>query len=172
VLLSSVVDDLWIVNHNGTQHNDSLLVSLSGRPYKEYRNHNIHHDVAKSLAGSLYERPDDWESWALLHVMPGIVVEERIHSFDRGARCENSEEPSAMEFKVFVIWGKVWVAQWYCSCWVKLLGSPQYLWDPGYVRRDGTMVHGSWEASIPDWVDWTRIVEIANKWVPTKICSE
>eukprot|EP00536_Pseudo-nitzschia_multiseries_P018448 jgi/Psemu1/293509/fgenesh1_pg.2541_\ len=64
------------------------------------------------------------ESHALMHVRPGIVVEERfaqpsIHSDDGNGNvnADNDNDNEAiykggMEFKVFTIWGRAWLTVW------------------------------------------------------------
>lgn len=72
---------------------------------------------------------------------------------------EGEEEKPALEFKVFTIWGRVWMAYW-------KRGS----YRPGLVTREGNII--DWvkkrEESIPDWIDWNRVVDIAERMTRNK----
>ena len=88
------------------------------------------------------------ESLALQNVRPGIVVEERFTSWD------GEDDRGGMEFKVFTIWGKMWLA----------VQRPGMDGAVAILHRNGTNLR--WEGKndpLPDWIDWPKIVEIAEK---------
>ena len=72
---------------------------------------------ATSLAEGLFRKPAGIESWALHNVLPGVIVEELM---------ANHDDPSLppQELCFFVIWGRVYVAQW------------------NFVQREGRFMHG------------------------------
>ena len=91
----------------------------------------------------------DESFWALSQVTPGMVVEERITLWDNDMR-------PAMQFQLFVIFGRVYIARW-----VRGL-SP---W--GLVTRDGKVV--TWvgmpdnHPEVPNWVDFPKVIETAER---------
>jgi hypothetical protein len=110
------------------------------------------HELACSLIEFLDSKPEDYESWALAQVLPGLVVEERFTSFD-------SDQKAAIEFKVFVIWGRAYVAY-----------SKRGLGHTGLFYRNGTAVPGVDESDddtmalreVEEWISWDRVVELAE----------
>ena len=66
--------------------------------------------LAKGVSKFLHQKAnadlskDDPESWVLRNVKPGIVIEQLFTD------VENEDIPP-LEFNIFTIWGKVWVAQ-------------------------------------------------------------
>ena len=110
--------------------------------------------VAKDLAGQLQIVQESCgksvkESIALQRVKPGIVVEERFTSWE-----EDAENRGGTEFKVFTIWGRMWLA----------------IWRPGMdgataiIHRDGTNLEWAGKSEpLPDWIDWQQIVDIAER---------
>lgn len=89
------------------------------------------------------------ESLALVNVQPGILVEERFTS-----PWEGENEKGGIEFKVFTIWGRMWLA----------------IWRPGmdgaqaFLHRDGSNLEwGGKNEMLPVWIDWPHIVSIAEK---------
>jgi hypothetical protein len=106
--------------------------------------------VATGLAYSLHGKTKPYESWALKNVKPGFVVEERFVQFDRWDR-------PPMELCIFVIWGRVWVGQMNY-----IEGQGRY--HGAFIYRNGTTAKGSMYKKIPfDWLDWPRLVELAEK---------
>ena len=88
------------------------------------------------------------ESLALQNVKPGIVVEERFTSWD------GKDNRGGMEFKVFTIWGRMWLA----------VQRPGMDGAVAILHRNGTNLE--WEGTsdpLPDWIDWSKIVEIAER---------
>jgi len=88
------------------------------------------------------------ESLALQNVRPGVVVEERFTSWD------GEDDRGGMEFKVFTIWGKMWLA----------VQRPGINGAAAILHRNGTNLH--WEGKndpLPEWIDWPKIVKIAEK---------
>lgn len=58
--------------------------------------------IANKLSEDMHQEVNYSDPWALLHVQPGVVVEERFSSFD------NPNRPP-LELQVYVIWGRVWM---------------------------------------------------------------
>ena len=88
------------------------------------------------------------ESLALQNVKPGIVIEERFTSWD------GQDDRGGMEFKVFTIWGRMWLA----------VQRPGMDGAVAILHRNGTNLN--WEGKndpLPDWIDWPRIVDIAER---------
>jgi len=105
-------------------------------------------ECADSLAEGLQREAAAIESWALKNVRPGIVMEELFsHHVDR------SRPPH--EFCMFVIWGKVHIGQWN-----QVDVDARY--SEGFFYRDGTSVPDC-PMSLPDWVPWDELVEIAER---------
>ncbi|OEU14551.1 hypothetical protein FRACYDRAFT_241098 [Fragilariopsis cylindrus CCMP1102] len=110
--------------------------------------------VAKDLAGQLQIVQESCgksvkESIALQRVTPGIVVEERFTSWE-----EDAENRGGTEFKVFTIWGRMWLA----------------IWRPGMdgataiIHRNGTNLEWAGKSEpLSDWIDWQQIVDIAER---------
>lgn len=128
------------------RRNNVTWINHGKSDWKRQDNHvldNITNSLQKSL-DTIQTKcgPRVRESWALQNVQPGILVEE-LFVADNGGPF--------MEFKVFTIWGRVWLA----------------IWRPGkdgvyaLIRRDGTTVPTT--HSIPSNVDWWRVVELAER---------
>lgn len=110
--------------------------------------------VAKDLAGQLQIVQESCgksvkESIALQHVKPGIVIEELFTSWE-----EDADNRGGTEFKVFTIWGRMWLA----------------IWRPGMdgataiIHRNGTNLEWAGKSEpLPDWIDWQQIVNIAER---------
>mmetsp|Transcript_17769 Transcript_17769/g.32157 ORF Transcript_17769/g.32157 Transcript_17769/m.32157 type:complete len:460 (-) Transcript_17769:302-1681(-) len=137
---------VWLVKLRG--EDDSPLVAQGGHTLEE--DHHWHHgrEMSEELAEALNEQAGDFESWALIHVRPGLAIEERY-------TADGDDDRPAMEFKIFVIWGRVWLANW-------RKGSHRW----GLIYRDGTVVDWSGydedHPTVPDFVDWDRVIEIAE----------
>lgn len=101
--------------------------------------------VSAKVAMTMDQKPHFGESWALFQVPAGVVVEERLTHWE-------DDSKAAIEFKVFTIWGKVWQAKW-------RRGEYTY----GVAFRNGTMHTKSQESTLPSWVNWDRVVSIAEK---------
>jgi len=125
-------------------------------------------EVALSLANILHFPPtyQTHESWALLNVPPGLVVEERmtgpaVPGFD------NDDGP-AMEFKTFTIWGKAYLTIWcqagqihgmiFRNGTARATVAGQHVNGTGFVHTSDTE-----ERTLPEWLDWPRIVAIAER---------
>jgi len=114
--------------------------------------------LAGSLAEHLHQKADpDEESFTLRNVRPGVVIEELFTD------VEDDNAPP-LEFNIFTIWGRVWVAQ---SNFVK----GQRRWWSGFVNRSGAIVHPpeaeEWKERVqrilPDWVQWSHLVDVAER---------
>ncbi|CAB9521537.1 expressed unknown protein [Seminavis robusta] len=113
---------------------------------------NVMNEVVDSLANDLHSGircGKQKESWALENVKPGIMVEERYTGLEE-------DSAGAVEFKVFTIWGRVWLAQW----------RPGVSKIRAFIKRDGTAL--AWdggtkpEQQLPEWINWQHIVEMAE----------
>ena len=108
-------------------------------------------EIAESLVRNLHRAADEGESWALQHVTPGMLIEERFTNFQTlGDREDDNQR--ATEFKVFMVWGKTVFVHW-----TRDHGR-------GLVYRNGTVVKGVWSKrdSLPSWVDWDRVISMAE----------
>ncbi|VEU43095.1 unnamed protein product [Pseudo-nitzschia multistriata] len=93
------------------------------------------------------------ESLALRRVKPGVVVEERFASWE-ASTGETDDDRGGTEFKVFTIWGRVWLA----------VQRPGMDGAVAILHRNGT--HLAWSGKsepLPDWIDWPRIVAMAEE---------
>jgi hypothetical protein len=106
--------------------------------------------VAQQLAQAMHQEIQYNDPWALLHVHPGIVVEERITAFF------DSTLQSPLEIQVYVIWGKVWMASW-----PRAEDRPSS--HPGMIHRNGTAIMDDHTmVKVPDWIQWEIIVALAE----------
>jgi hypothetical protein len=139
---------VWLVSHDTEKNVTSF--SSTARELKTDKTFDKM-NVAKSLTKHLHAQAADDESMILRNVKPGVVIEERwveVENFDR----------APIEFNVFVIWGRVWVAQ---MNQVEEESRFAMTW----LQRDGTFIAGK-EHDRPkelDYIDFPRIVEIAEK---------
>lgn len=150
-------DGVWIVSPNAGE-NRSTRYTVHARELIEEENfHPL--SVADSLARNLHKKADEkTNNWSLVNVNPGFVIEERFTAFD-------NEDAPPLEFKIFTIWGRVWVAQ---MNYVE----GQNGWCGGFVHRNGTMVAGSYGdqyvedvdgfKNVVSWVNWPHLVQIAE----------
>ena len=102
--------------------------------------------VAANMTMALRTRSSVWgESWALHHVPPGVLIEERISA-------GGDDDTAALEFKTIVIWGRVWASEVKRGTdTIQILG------------RDGRGLQG--EGKHPDLVqvDWARVRSLAER---------
>ena len=154
---TSYSDGVWLVKNEIKADKDSITqyVSTAGHGFEKEPRNNVRETVAASLAKSIHEPARSFESWGLKNVKPGIVVEERYTSFDRDDR-------PAVEFKVFCIWGRVFVSTF-------KQGSQTF----GAFWRNGSRVKmikkHPWENDErPSWVDWNGVIELAEKLATNK----
>lgn len=140
---------VWVVSHDTTSGTTRISRNATERLRRKQDFDPM--EIANDLAEHLHGYGEDLSRAAVSTqaIEPGIVVEERFTAYDR------DDEP-ALEFKVLTIWGRVHVANWRRGGW-------KSLWWPGVVNRNGTMVEGSEVLSLPDWVDWSRVVDIAER---------
>lgn len=111
-------------------------------------------ESAKHLANHMHMKTEDWESWTLHNVLPGIIIEERFTALD----CYECPPP---EFQLFTIWGRVWITQ---LNYVE----GQNKWMAGNLHRNGTLVKSDRLIENPletwlDWVDFPYLVSIAER---------
>jgi hypothetical protein len=141
---------LWLVKYD--KERDMDLVTRGHWEMEEVKGQFQPIWVASTLAEHLHDKPLDYESWTLHNVKPGIIIEERYTSIE----CDCPP----IEANVFVIWGRVWMAE------VNFIDSKGG-WIAGWVLRDGTVIENTgvmknlfhrWP-----WFDWSRVVEIAER---------
>ncbi len=114
--------------------------------------------VAQNLVKDLYLTAVDYESWALIHTKPGLLVEQRFTTPPNFGpdSAERADFMAAFEMKIFVIWGRVYLA------YLKR-GSGRY---GGLAYRNGTMIECQntlldWR-EIPDYLHYDEVVEVAE----------
>lgn len=144
----SCAGGVWLTKNVG----NTTFIGNGKKPMKENPEFSIDL-IARDLAKQLQKVQKSCgrrvnESLALQNVRPGIVVEERFTSWD------GEDDRGGMEFKVFTIWGKMWLA----------IQRPGMDGAVAILHRNGTNLQ--WEGKndpLPDWIDWPKIVEIAEK---------
>ena len=142
-------DDVWLVKHH--MEDGKNVVSVNGgvgrqkmRPREDFDRA----EIGEALTKTLHLEPGTYGSWVYDNIKPGIVVEERFASLD-------DDNKPAVEFKVFTIWGKCYIAQWRRGVY------------SGIVYPDGSVV--TWgkkkksNTELPEWVDWSKIKDLAEK---------
>lgn len=124
-------------------------IGKSGRPLEQVSKRSEEKyriEIVKSLARDLHEDATSHESWALNNAKPGLLIEQRFTSWER-------DDLAAVEFKVFTIWGRVHVGYW-----------KRGIVHNGVVYRNGSsVICEDTKMSLPGWVDFARVVEIAEK---------
>lgn len=139
---------VWLVSHD----NETNVTSFSSTARQLMVDENKTFDkmnVARALSAQLHVEATDQESITLRNVMPGVVVEERFVEVDRYDRAP-------VEFNCFVIWGRLWIAQ---LNYIQKARRKAKTW----LYRDGSPIEG--KEKLPpelDYVDWPRVVEIAE----------
>ena len=148
----SCAGGIWLTKNIG----DRTFIGNGKKPMTESTDistDSISNMIAKDLAKQLQKVQNScgsrvMESTALQNVRPGIVVEERFMSWD------GKDDRGGMEFKVFTIWGRMWLA----------IQRPGMDGATAILDRNGT--NFEWEGEsikLPWWIDWPKIVEIAEK---------
>lgn len=99
---------VWLVKR--LLHNDTTLVGHGKKPFQVLHDFDVS-QIASSLVEDLQKTQRicgrrQPESIALQNVKPGILVEER---FTTPFAQDENDNRGGMEFKVFTIWGRVWV---------------------------------------------------------------
>lgn len=140
---------VWVVSHDLDSGITRTSSKVETEPLREQPDFE-REQIAQSLAQDFRVKNPDWYPRVFDKLKPGLVVEQRFTSFLKDI------DDAALEFKVITIWGRVWVAKWN-------LGSFRNPWWLGAVHRNGTLVKGSEWSSLPDWVDWSRVVDIAER---------
>jgi len=137
----------WIVGYN----NDTGVARTSRHAREldeeEIPVQRVAEDVAAGLAKSVNEAAPVFESWALFNVRPGLIIEERFSNVE----CEDC---TPAEFNVFTIWGRVWLAKYQTETEDGMFF--------GFIHRNGTMADDSPEDGYPDYVDFSRLVKMAE----------
>ena len=144
----SCAGGVWLTKTVG----NTTFIGNGKKPMKENPDFSIDL-IAKDLAKQLQKVQKSCgrrvtESLALQNVRPGVVVEERFTSW------AGEDDRGGMEFKVFTIWGKMWLA----------VQRPGMDGAVAILHRNGTNL--KWEGKsdpLPEWIDWPKIVEIAEK---------
>ena len=145
---------VWLTKttSGGSNKNTTMFITHGTKPFQAADNHFELKQIADSLARDLHEGPrcgKVTESWALENVKPGVMIEERFTT------VEGDDDAGGMEFKVITIFGRVWLAQW----------RPGVSTVRAFIHRNGTTLDWEKESSepLPDWVDWPRIVAMAEQ---------
>jgi hypothetical protein len=149
----SQTNGVWLVKHNtedGITHFSNTAKEMTGEEAFDARL------LAEGVSKFLHQKPngdeseDDPESWVLRNVKPGIVIERLFTD------VENEDIPP-LEFTIFTIWGKVWVAQ------MDIVEEEDRFY-VGFAHRNGSMLvdHSGQTFTVPDWVDYAELVRIAE----------
>jgi hypothetical protein len=166
----SCSDGTWLTKHDPitnntwTRHHGTDLWEFhdDADDSNRQKNKNVPEQVAESLARDLHSefrcgnQTTTTVSWAQQTVNPGVMMEARFDSVE--AAEHNS---GAMVFKVITIWGRVWMAQWQSR---GLSNINAFLHRNGTAREwprdedEGTNI-----TRLPEWVDWLRIVDLAER---------
>jgi hypothetical protein len=141
-------EGVWLVKHNtedGITHFSRPLVKgkfVTGENSldREHLARGVSEFLHRIKAGNPFEY-----SWLLANVKPGIVIEELFTDVTH-------EDLPPLEFCIFIIWGKAWIAQ------IMQQGRV----DMGFVHPDGTNVFATQPGSFPDWLDYSELVKIAE----------
>ena len=168
------------ISRNHYHSGGTAIVSTSDDP---------RHEIAEDLSFNLQKVQEKCgrtvlESYALRHVRPGIVVEERftqpIKGIERAGetngRDMNDDEDGAflkggMEFKVFTIWGRAWLIVWRPGMdGVKALffrNGTNLVFDPPVTKikskQKPTITKEPDEIpSLPEWIDWDKVISIGE----------
>jgi hypothetical protein len=145
----SSTNGVWLVKHNAedgiTRFSDTAKQMTGDTAFDGSL-------LANGLSKFLHQKADDDsgnnpESWALRNVNPGIVIEELFTD------VENENAPP-LEFNIFTIWGKVWIAQMNV-----VKGEGRF--NRGFAFRNATMLVDQGGA-IPGWLDFAELVRIAE----------
>jgi hypothetical protein len=145
---TSTSKGVWLVKQNTedgitrfSNHDSSHIVGTSFEGEREH--------LVRGLSEFLHRDPDDDESipdqWTMRNVNPGMVIEELFTDV-------TNEYAPPLEFCIFTIWGKVWVAQMHDIATDR--------WS--FVDPNGIMLANQ-VGSIPDWLDFSELVKIAEK---------
>ncbi|KAG7357852.1 hypothetical protein IV203_014439 [Nitzschia inconspicua] len=138
----------WLVDIDPYQKDRPVKFS---RTAKQLRDDQVFdsRECADSLAHGLLREAATIESFALKNIRPGFVVEELISNHE-----DRSLPPH--EFCIFVVWGRVYIAQWN-----SVEVTNRYL--DGFIYRDGSIVPGcDFKGTLPEWVPWNEMVMMAE----------
>jgi len=105
-------------------------------------------NISRSLAEDLHTQAHFEESLVLKNVRSGVVVEDLLVEVEKGSG-------SPIEFNMFVVWGKLWVAKM-----VALEEKPEY--STTWIYRNESHPEGASHPPELDYVDWPRLVKIAE----------
>ncbi len=155
---------------------------------KDSKSADVRKEIAEDLSQNLQKVQEKCgrtviESYALRHVRPGIVVEERFTQPSiatsstneaRNTEDDNDNESllkGGMEFKVFTIWGKAWLTVWRPGTdGVKALffrNGTNLVFDPPVKKNKKTKPPSSGNGTpeihkLPKWLDWDKVISIAE----------
>jgi len=106
--------------------------------------------LVKRLHSKAAREGERKESWSLWNVKPGLVMEELFGDVE-------DENLPPMEYSFFVLWGRVWVVQ------LNIVEGINR-WILGFVHRNGTTVKAnSVMDHVPEWVDWTHMIDVVER---------
>ena len=136
-----------VVKYNTKTKKHSILFSRKQGRGADARENFAYNEteVAEAILENLHSKSDETESYAIRQVKPGLVIEERF------AALGGSDQVPAVEFNVFTVWGKVLFAHY-------KTGNSMCL---GVFDRDGKVIDYQ-GAEIPDWVDWPKVIALAE----------
>lgn len=138
---------------------------------------DVRKEIAEDLSQNLQKVQEKCgrtviESYALRHVRPGIVVEERFTqpTIADGNTNDNDDEAilkGGMEFKVFTIWGKAWLTVWRPGTdGVKALffrNGTNLVFDPPVKKTKPSPSSSPPEIhKLPEWLEWDKVINIAE----------
>lgn len=138
---------------------------------------DVRNEIAKDLSSNLQKVQEKCgrtvlESYALRHVRPGVVVEERFTQPKGGMVDESDNEAllkGGMEFKVFTIWGRAWLTVWRPGTdGVKALffrNGTNLVFDKTKTTKKpaGTSPPAPPEIPpLPEWIDWDRVISMGE----------
>lgn len=141
----------WLVSSNPF-FNTTLLSSNQGLLLEQSHEEETLHvgRIADNLAWSFHQLPTGQPPF-VKNVKPGVVVEERYSEYFH-------DDLPPTEFSIYVIWGRVWLAEWKYTH--DASGEQQC---HALVQRDGTVLEGSNHfGELPSWLGWKHMVKEAE----------
>ena len=140
---------------------------------------DVRKEIAEDLSQNLQKVQEKCgrtviESYALRHVRPGIVVEERFTQptiADGNTKATHDGDGEAflkggMEFKVFTIWGKAWLTVWRPGTdGVKALffrNGTNLVFDPPIKNKKTKPSSDPEIHKLPEWLEWDKVINIAE----------
>jgi hypothetical protein len=141
-------DGVWLVKQNTedgiTRFRNTGPTTMDAKEMTAgYASFDSEH-LARHISEFLH-RKSKMGSWVQENLNAGMVIEELFTDV-------TNENAPPLEFCMFTIWGKVWLAQPKQANRINL----------GFFHRDGTKFFESQPGSVPDWLDFSELVKIAE----------